>query len=157
MTIQVRVSCIGGTVCTVSACRSWTLRDVKIVVQAATGISLHEQRLLSGTFEPRDEDPLSRLPSGDFADVTLVRRPVEQARWMEEVELDGMQLRFAPPRLRQDREVVLAAVRQDARAFVFAAEELRGDVEIVRVATRNCAAVLRYVSANLPRDRNFVL
>lgn len=43
------------------------------------------------------------------------------------MQRQGLALRFAPLRLRGDREVVLSALRQDRTALLFASAELRRD------------------------------
>ena len=49
---------------------------------------------------------------------------------MEAVTRDGSALEFASAALRGDKEVVLAALRQDRTALVYAREELWGNREV---------------------------
>ena len=71
--------------------------------------------------------------------------------WLEEVRADGLSLRLAPEDLRADKEVVLAAVKENAyaldyavleavqqfgSALKFASEDLRADKEVVLAAVK---------------------
>jgi hypothetical protein len=54
--------------------------------------------------------------------------------------------RWAAKALRSDREIVLAAVRQDGSALEYAAEALRSDQEIVLAAVRQDGWELQYAA-----------
>eukprot|EP00968_Pinguiococcus_pyrenoidosus_P013213 scaffold1196_cov151-Pinguiococcus_pyrenoidosus.AAC.7 len=70
---------------------------------------------------------------------------------------DAAELRLASEELRGDREFVLAAVARNRRAFEFASEELRGDREVVLAAVAQDAAELRFASEEMKGDRDVVL
>jgi len=70
-------------------------------------------------------------------EVTLVRRPAEQAAWLEAVGNQDLALSIAPPEIRADREVVLAALRRFGAALQFAAPEFRACRECVLTAVRH--------------------
>ena len=56
-----------------------------------------------------------------------------------------------------DREVVLAAVRQNGTALQFASEELRKDKEIALEAVKQDDSALKYISNELMSDEKFLL
>lgn len=71
----------------------------------------------------------------------------------------GMVLPFqvAPLSDKRNRELVLAAVRQDWHALKYATEEFRQDKAIVLAALERDGRALRYAHANLRLDRDVVL
>lgn len=67
------------------------------------------------------------------------------------------ELECAPEYIWNDRDVVLAAVKNDAAALKHASGRLRGDREIVLAAVQNCGYALQYASEGLRGDREVVL
>jgi len=49
------------------------------------------------------------------------------------VKISGQELKFAAPDLRRDREIALAAVKQDVMSWRYVARELRDDPELNEV------------------------
>ena len=56
-----------------------------------------------------------------------------------------------------DREVVLAAVKEDGEALKEASDEHKSDREIVLAATQSCFWALKFASNELNADREFIL
>ena len=76
---------------------------------------------------------------------------------LRRVREDGLQLRDASDVLRADREVVLAAVRQNGLALQFARHKLRTtDRDVVLAAVRQNGLALQFVDAGLNFDRDGV-
>mmetsp|Transcript_20219 Transcript_20219/g.35464 ORF Transcript_20219/g.35464 Transcript_20219/m.35464 type:complete len:89 (-) Transcript_20219:104-370(-) len=74
------------------------------------------------------------------------------------VKQNGKVLVFAPEELRKDREVVLAAVRQNGKALVFAHESLKGDKEVVMEAVAEGGHVaLWHAAEELQKDKEILL
>ena len=63
----------------------------------------------------------------------------------------------ASPKLRGDRDVVLAALSKNGVALRYAAPELRRDRDVVLAALSSSDVALRYASPELRRDRDVVL
>lgn len=57
----------------------------------------------------------------------------------------------------RDREVVLAAVKQNAESLAYASEELKGDRDVVLAAVKQNGGALEYASEELKGDRDVVL
>jgi len=72
------------------------------------------------------------------------------------VRRDGNNLAYASEELRGDREVVLESVRQNGDALLFAGE-LRADREVVLEAVQQNGTVLCYASEELQGDRDVVM
>jgi CxxC motif-containing protein len=70
---------------------------------------------------------------------------------------DGSALRYASAELKNDREIVMAALKEDSYAFVSASEELKNDKEVVLAALKNRGDVMRYISEALKNDREIVI
>ena len=77
--------------------------------------------------------------------------------WLEEVRADGLSLRLAPEDLRADKEVVLAAVKENAYALEYASEGLRADKEVVLEAVQQKSFALQFASEGLRADKEVVL
>ena len=69
----------------------------------------------------------------------------------------GKALRYASKGLLADRVIVLEAVKQDGYAIRFASDELRADREVVLEAVKQYGDVLCYASQGLRADREVVL
>jgi len=144
----------GEAICTLDAGLGWTVRNAKVAAEAVAEVAVQHQRLLIGAVEPGDCERLANyLPHGsNDLEVTLVRRPPEQAEWLARVEADWHCLRKAPGHIRADSDVVLKAVQIKGRALRYAAPEPRADRDVVLAAVRQEGAALRYASAELRAD-----
>ena len=69
----------------------------------------------------------------------------------------GIALEYASEELQQDREIVLAAVKEDGWALQYASEELQRDPDIVVAAVKHNGWTLQSASEELRRDRDFLL
>ena len=75
-----------------------------------------------------------------------------------EVRFDSVgALQFASNERKEDRRIVLEAVKQNGAALQYASAELQGDREIVLEAVKNNAWALRYASLDCKRDRGILL
>jgi hypothetical protein len=70
---------------------------------------------------------------------------------------NGYNLRCVSAALRNDRDIVLAAVQQNGRALEFASAALQNDREIVLAAVQRDGYALRDASAALQNDRDIVM
>lgn len=73
------------------------------------------------------------------------------------VRRNGLALQYAPPKLRNDLDLVTEAVTQNGLSLQYAAEKLRNNREIVLLAVRNDGQSLQYASEDLQADREIVL
>lgn len=163
--LQVEVHSLSGLVCTVSdAVPDWCGIDLKEAIRRKVDILPHSQRILVGRTELRDYDllfdALALEPLGDRCHVTLLRRPPEQAEWIRRVQSslgDNEGLFLAPQTIREDREVVLYAVRRGPRELMWASHNLHADREVVLEAVRYSGWALEFASTELQADREVVL
>jgi len=72
------------------------------------------------------------------------------------VRIDGRQLRECAAALRQERELVLAAVAGCGMALKFASHGLRDDAQVVEAAVRQEGCALRYASEALRQHKHLV-
>ena len=68
-----------------------------------------------------------------------------------------MSLILASPELKADKEVVLAAVRQNGYALSFASPTLQGDKNVVLAAIQQNGEAFQFASPELKADRVVVL
>ena len=73
------------------------------------------------------------------------------------VKNDARALEFASDNLKNDKEIVLTAVQSKGEALKFASDKLKNDKEIVLTAAQNYGSFLQYASEELKNDREFVL
>jgi hypothetical protein len=74
----------------------------------------------------------------------------------EAVRINGLVLKYASTRLKQDEGIVSAAVRRNGLALQFADERLRDDKDIVQIATQKNPLALEYASESLQNDNDIV-
>lgn len=149
-------------ICAVLADRAWRTVDVKEGVESQTGITVDEQRLFAGGEDlelPNRERLCNLFPeTQDVVSLRLVRRPLEQAQWLGRVMQHGLQIREAPAHIRDDHDVVHAAVRRNWKALEYASERLRADREIVLTAVaKGEGNALSFVPDLLWADSLFVM
>ena len=68
-----------------------------------------------------------------------------------------MLLQYASEQLKDDKDVVRVAVKNNGKALKFASEELKRDKEVVRVAVKNNGKAFKLASKELKGDRELVL
>lgn len=73
------------------------------------------------------------------------------------VRQDWHALKYATEDFRQDKTVVLAAIERDGRALRYAHANLRLDKEVVLAAVRQNGSALPYAEGHLRQDRDVVL
>jgi len=76
---------------------------------------------------------------------------------MAAVAHDGHALRHASEELKNDKEIVMAAVAQDGHALRHASKELKNDKEIVMAAVAQDGHALEYASKELKNDKEIVM
>merc|ERR1719443_105047 len=135
MVLRLDIRGFGGTLCQVEdAAADWTVRVAKSAVEAKLGLPAREQRLACGVSELHDDQLLSDCAASDTLELSLVKRPPEQALWLESVRLQGDMLAHAPEHIRADRELALASVRRSSVGLFCADERLWTDREVVLTA-----------------------
>mmetsp|Transcript_79278 Transcript_79278/g.232865 ORF Transcript_79278/g.232865 Transcript_79278/m.232865 type:complete len:718 (-) Transcript_79278:52-2205(-) len=138
--LTLSVASIGGSSWTVGADPKWTVQAAKIKIGHASGVPVHEQRLIHKASVLRSGEVLGDLVAegaDTVLELTLVRRPAEQAAWLERVREDAASLRHAPGEIRADAEIVTAAAEQDGSLQLLAAPSLLEDAGYVYGAVRS--------------------
>ena len=70
---------------------------------------------------------------------------------------NGNALRFASEELRNDRDVVKAAVSNKDQSLLYASEDLKSDKEIVMIAMNKNVSSLYYASEKLQNDKDLLV
>eukprot|EP00930_Biecheleria_cincta_P070045 TRINITY_DN57715_c0_g1_i1.p1 TRINITY_DN57715_c0_g1~~TRINITY_DN57715_c0_g1_i1.p1 ORF type:complete len:281 (-),score=46.92 TRINITY_DN57715_c0_g1_i1:1-843(-) len=151
------ISGFSGPLCSITADATWCIRDVRLALEVELGLPRGEQRLLSGTRELGEADPIGSLITDRTASLTLLRCRPEELEWLARVQLDWLSLSRAPRHIQEDKEVVLAAVLQNGLALQFAKGALLGDRELVSAAVEQNGFALQFASDRLREDRDLVL
>ena len=69
----------------------------------------------------------------------------------------GSLLQYVSPELRDDRDIVLAAVAKSGAVLEYASPNLRSDREVVLAAVLESGRALKHASSELQKDRELVL
>ena len=156
--IIVRASGLSAS-CTFPCEARSAIRDVKVLIEGETGIPARELRICFGERELRDGEKLSEIVETDELDLSFLRRDPEQALWLELVmqDPDGTFLAEAPSHIRDDSEVVLAAVMQNGKALEFASDRLRCAREVVLQSLEEDSAAFGFASPSLHADQDIML
>lgn len=75
---------------------------------------------------------------------------------MAAMQLSPRHLGYASKRLRDDKEVVLSALEIDGQLLGHASKKLRNDRDVVLAAVRKCGWTLAYASENLQNDHEMI-
>lgn len=139
--------------------REWCPRDNLTVQGLLTcdGCCCSDVQIDGNDGGAEDDDPW--LPD---VDLLLIQRSEEQVQQLLELEeLDSSSarewLRLAPEPVKENREMVLAAVAKDGLALLYACPQLKGDSEIVLTAVANNGLALQFAEKPLRADRGIVL
>jgi len=152
--VVVRVNNLAGPLCEVSTKPEWIVSDLKrAIARHERGIPAIQQRLLVGLRQLEDREALCTvLTKYEIADILLVRRSPEIAGWLKDVTRCWQRFVDAPPHVRADKEVVLAAVAQQGTVVRFAAKALRADREVMIAACSSDARALAYAEGDTGMD-----
>lgn len=121
------------------------IRGDKDVVLSAINADPESYRYVSSSIK-RD---------GDVQDLYRASREVRE--WMQRVGCSPRNLREAPQHIRQDRRVVLKAVRNCGLSLSMAGPQLKQDREVVLSAVRQHGRVLGMLPKNMKCDHDIVL
>lgn len=126
-------------------------------------VSVSELHATRKNLEAHGMDHLTRASvlNGLKTDATIFAENIMGFREDREVMLaavrdDGLFLSYASDALRNDREIVLAAVRQDGMALSYASPALQNNRDVVMTAVRQNGGALQYASETLRSDREIV-
>jgi len=76
---------------------------------------------------------------------------------LEAIKQGGNGLEYASEEIKNDKEVVLEAVKQNGVTLRYASEEIKNDKELVLKAIKQNGAALKYASEELRNDKEIVL
>eukprot|EP00931_Biecheleriopsis_adriatica_P063364 TRINITY_DN3834_c0_g1_i6.p1 TRINITY_DN3834_c0_g1~~TRINITY_DN3834_c0_g1_i6.p1 ORF type:complete len:263 (-),score=66.71 TRINITY_DN3834_c0_g1_i6:349-1137(-) len=179
--VTVCVSNLAGEQHQLLASHDWTVRDLKVYLEATLGTPILQQRLLLGcTFLSNDDailssllnkesflheaEPVCRQPEQipcalSELQLTLVKRTLVQMKLLTELQEGSSVIETferAAEELKADKEVALAAVKRDGWALRYAAASLKADRDVVLAAVRQKGMALQYVAEELTADREVV-
>lgn len=163
MSILIRVMTSRNNFLTqIEALRHWRTYDLKEIIEGHLTVKTFEQRLfkdLSQDVEMQDRESLDiHFPEEKKeVEIVMVRRAGEQAYWLKTVKEAGGLLQQAPAYLRQDKDVVLAAVTQTWRAMNFCHESMLADPDVALVGLEQDERAADLISPSLWHDRDFML
>lgn len=148
-------SLAGESLCVVEMEGIQKLSELKDVIERRAKIPSRLQKLLlAGQILKNTENLQEVLAETPVGEITLIRTD----KWIEEVEQDWRRLRKASDAVRNDRELVLAAINaSEGQAIKYAGDEARSDAEIISAAMDFDSALCRYATGRLHTDRSFLL
>lgn len=90
----------------------------------------------------------------------IAHKPSQKAHWIKVATANGADLASAPPRVLEDRDVVIAGVSAESTIpfdLQLAPDNLKADRGVVLAAVRRRGAALQHASPELQADREIVL
>ncbi|CAK9060148.1 Uncharacterized protein SCF082_LOCUS31727 [Durusdinium trenchii] len=107
--------------------------------------------------EPKTVGAKAQISAGEerreFHDVGA---KTEKEQWTEVVRRNG-DLKSVPELLRNDRELVIAAVTKKGSALQFVSADLKNDKEVVLTAVKQSGPALKYAAEDLRKDKEVVM
>mgnify|MGYP001208434180 FL=1 len=82
---------------------------------------------------------------------------MDRKKIFKEIENGNFYLQDADEKLKADKEVVLAAVKQSGSALEYANKKLKADKEVVLAAAKKYTSVLEYADKKLRANKKFIL
>ncbi|CAL1158111.1 unnamed protein product, partial [Cladocopium goreaui] len=156
--MEVNMNGFSGFLCTLNCSKAHTVGDLKAEIECSSGISCIEQKLVCCGEDLEDERLLGSLIPADAdamevdmdtttttLELSLIRVDARRAQALHDVRCNGLCLETLSEDLRNDRDIVLAAVKHNGFAVIHAHPELRRDPEIALAAVSDRGFVLRYL------------
>ena len=76
---------------------------------------------------------------------------------LKAMKTDGISLEFVSDRLKEDKEVVMTAVKNNWKALEFAPDKFKDDKDIIMEVVKQNGKALKLASENMQKDREIVL
>ncbi len=73
------------------------------------------------------------------------------------VKQEGMALKYASDELKNDKDVVIKAIHSNDEAFKYVSNELRNDKEFIIGVVQQCVKVVQWLPDEVKRDEDFIL
>lgn len=109
---------MSGHICSFEAGTWHTAGHAKTIIAGLTGIPQAEQRLLLGSSILTDSRLLGEVVDGNAGVLSLMRRSAEQARWIQMILESEWSFQDAPPEMKADYEVAMAALQNPMHPHV---------------------------------------
>lgn len=162
-TLSIAVSGMDSTKTEFSMPSSATCHDLKVKVAETFQISVPQVCLISGTLPlGRSQESVSlgakfssKVKGERRIELSLMVRSVPDV--LEIVQILRQGLGKASRAMREDKDVVMAAVQKNCWDFKYAAEELKADKDVALTAVREMGSLLQYVPEKLRGDKEVVL
>merc|ERR1740139_429752 len=150
------VSMSGEVLCSPSLLLDKTVGFLKTIIEKETGIEWLNQRLLDNAGTIDDGLTIREALGTEPDDVTLVRRDATHAYALAKLQ-DGNSLAALPFWQRNDRSLVLEAIRNDPFDLLLVDKTLLGDIAFMLLAVEVNGSLLEYADENVRADREVVM
>jgi hypothetical protein len=127
---------------------------LQINLKEFTHVCVIGEKAIWPDFSNLNDDDVSKAINNG---IQLIPIDKEKRRVLNGVNMNGYSLRHARQDLKNDRYVVMVAVKESGDALEFASEDLRNNREVVMEAVKESGDALRYASEALKADRDVVL
>jgi len=159
--LQVVSGFTGQKLCLVKqVSRAWRVDELKAQIEKVEGTTRRRQQLLFDGQIPKDSDILGELftNSSRLQEISMVRVEPQWATLIDAIAAGEVRLQDLDDAARNDRELVLTAIRAtQGRALAYASPQLQTDRAVVLEAVRRNGLTLRHASSLIRRDRDVVM
>eukprot|EP00929_Paragymnodinium_shiwhaense_P111986 TRINITY_DN80234_c0_g1_i1.p1 TRINITY_DN80234_c0_g1~~TRINITY_DN80234_c0_g1_i1.p1 ORF type:complete len:543 (+),score=55.87 TRINITY_DN80234_c0_g1_i1:243-1871(+) len=144
---------VSGTASTVQADKSWSLRDLKLALEASLQVPFDDQQLLQedGSFI-ESADQLETLWACEAPELTLIYvesdLSEEHVTWKHRIRnfVCPEEFQYSPEDVRSHRGLVMLAVSCHGRALRYASDDLQADRAVVLTAIKRDAHAMEYAA-----------
>jgi len=160
--LDLRVAALNGDTCAIVADRSWNARHAKLAIERLHHVPMWGQQLIHGTAELHDTDCLNTaLPDSCMVELTLIRRPVEHAQWLQSLS-EGLAFCDLPGEAQNDKTLVVQALVHSVLTledliWSGLSRALLHDRDVIMAAVLIDGCALRHVEGDLRHDREVTL
>eukprot|EP00928_Gymnodinium_smaydae_P097431 TRINITY_DN8829_c0_g2_i1.p1 TRINITY_DN8829_c0_g2~~TRINITY_DN8829_c0_g2_i1.p1 ORF type:complete len:636 (-),score=76.06 TRINITY_DN8829_c0_g2_i1:20-1927(-) len=136
--VSIHVSTLAGRAATIEAEAGWKILTIKTSLKSLIGASVAQQRLFYGSDELRNLTVLSEIVPKDTIEVDfrVIVRPQLQVEWLMKIKGSHECFAGAPDDVKADYCVALEAVKQDGNMLRHASEDLRDNRDLVLAAVQ---------------------
>lgn len=155
--MEICVRSLSSHLCTLSCLKPVSALDVKRHVETHSGIPHVEVSLILFDRELEDAEILPFQAACGTLELTMIRYDPDLVAARQAVRSGELALDDVPAHFRNDRQIVLEAVRNNGFAYRCASDSLKEDHTVAMAAVRKNGSVLKLMSSALKDDFDVVL
>eukprot|EP00928_Gymnodinium_smaydae_P032357 TRINITY_DN23459_c0_g1_i2.p1 TRINITY_DN23459_c0_g1~~TRINITY_DN23459_c0_g1_i2.p1 ORF type:complete len:547 (-),score=104.30 TRINITY_DN23459_c0_g1_i2:65-1705(-) len=149
---QVEVFLLNGSSLTMEVDKTWSIRELKLAVEAALQVPYDEQLLQVDGESILSDDDVAKALNAEAPEILVLQvtpeMTAEDAYWERLVNnlVRAEELDHAPEEVRNNRRLMMTAVCRAGKALRYASDDLRADPDLALAAVRRDARAVVHVA-----------